>query len=444
VINVLGELLVRLYNLLWYPALPFALAALADDRESRRQRLGRGFAHGRALDHSKLPVWVHAASVGEIEGVRPVVEHLASERNDLEFIITTMTSAGRDAARQRLNRAAELAPLDHPRTVHSFLKHIRPALLLITETELWPNFLLQSAAGGTKLALINARLSCRSMKRYRLVQPLIANGLSRAHLILAQTTGDAERFIKLGAHPERIAVTGNVKYQLPEESEPVRAVIADFALGRPLLIAGSTAPGEEEVVLTAYRSLLESFPSLGLVLAPRHLQRVDQLVRTLSNAGFGFLRASQPRATRAPAKREGVRESATHHNEGARVDPRVLLLDTMGELASFYRLATVAFVGGSLRPGRGGQSLAEPAARSVPVLFGPYYENHRQLGDMLIAAGAGSVVRDARELAHAAAQWLTDPERRTMAGQRARSVLQQLAGNSEIVARHLCTLLPRR
>jgi 3-deoxy-D-manno-octulosonic-acid transferase len=439
VFDVLGGLFTRTYNLLWYPALPFVLAAVAEGPESWRQRLG--LTPGYTPDESKLRVWVHAASVGEIEGVRRVVEHLARERSDLDFIVTTMTPAGRDAARRWLKGAVQLAPLDHPRAVHCFLKRIRPVLLIIAETELWPNFLLQSPLAGAKLALINARLSSRSIKRYLLVYPLMARALSRADLILVQTTHDAERFLKLGVDPERLTVTGNVKYELSGDPQPVRPALRNFARGRPILIAGSTAPGEEEVVVTAYRSLLERFPALALVLAPRHLRRIDQVVSILRNAGLSYNRASQLHGIEARGG-QLLRELPRHGYEGAPANIQVLLLDTMGELASFYRFATVAFIGGSLRPGRGGQSLAEPAASSVPVLFGPYYENHRQLGDMLIAAGSGIVVGDASELAEAAGRWLTDPVRRATAGQRAYAVLQKLAGKSETVVRHLCALLP--
>jgi 3-deoxy-D-manno-octulosonic-acid transferase len=204
------------------------------------------------------------------------------------------------------------------------------------------------------------------------------------------------------------------------------------------LIAGSTAPGEEQIVLTAYRGLAARFPRLALVLAPRHLQRIEEVERLLRAAGFAYIRASE---SNPPPPSVTAVEKARAEQAAAR-SPQVLLLDTMGELGAFYQRATIAFVGGSLIAGRGGQSLAEPANLSVPVLFGPYHENYRQLGDALVAAGAGRVVRDAAQLADASANWLTDEAARNEAGRRARFVMEQLAGSTTTTVRYLCALLP--
>lgn len=428
-----------IYSSLWYPALPFALVAAGGDEQSRRERLGGVAPDADKINNGKLRVWLHAASVGEIEGARPVVQNLACIRPDLEFVITTMTPAGRDAARRRLNGVCQLAPFDHAAAVRAFVARIRPVLVIITETELWPNFFLQSAAANVRIALINARLSDRSMRRYRFIRPLLARALRRASAVLAQTVEDADRFCRLGAMPERVTVTGNAKYEVHGDSLPLRPMLASFARGQPILIAGSTGPGEEQIVLAAFRDLAERFPSLALVLAPRHLQRIDEVERALRGAGLAYVRASEsipPAATSAIADEKAAVE---HPAAGY---PKVLLLDTMGELGAFYQRATIAFVGGSLMPGRGGQSLAEPANASVPVLFGPYYENHRQLGDSLVAAGAGRIVRDAAQLAEASATWLADEVARSAAGQRARSVMEQLAGSTATTVNYLCALLP--
>src|SRR5262249_23103484 len=162
----------------------------------------------------------------------------------------------------------------------------------------------------------------------------------------------------------------------------------------PVLIAGSTAPGEEQIVLAAYSALLERFPSLALVLAPRHLQRIHEVRRALRSAGLAYTRASETNSFGTGGEKTSVGQAASTR-------PQILLLDTMGELGALYQRATIAFVGGSLMPGRGGQSLSEPANAAVPVLFGPFYENHRQLGDALVAADAGSVVSDATQMVNA-------------------------------------------
>jgi 3-deoxy-D-manno-octulosonic-acid transferase len=434
-----GVIWSRIYSTLWYPALPFALIAAGGDAQSRRERLGAMASEAAALDDWKPSVWLHAASVGEIEGARPVVQNLARIRPDLQFVITTMTLAGRDAARRRLNGISQLAPFDHAAAVRAFVAHIRPVLVIIAETELWPNFFLQSSAAGARIALINARLSTRSMKRYRMIRPLLARALRSASAVLTQTSEDADRFCKLGAAPERVAVTGNAKYEVRGDSTPLRPALAAFAAGRLILIAGSTAPGEEEIVLAAYHALAERFPSLALVLAPRHLQRVGDLERILRAAGLSYIRASESNSPTAAAAL--AVETAMAEDRAGRY-PDVLLLDTMGELAALYQRATIAFVGGSLMPGRGGQSPAEPANASVPVMFGPYYENHRQLGDSLVAAEAGRVIRDAAQLADASATWLADEAARNAAGQRARSVMERLAGSTATTVSYLCALLP--
>jgi 3-deoxy-D-manno-octulosonic-acid transferase len=464
-----GAIWSRIYSSLWYPAIPFLLVATGGgDAQSRHERLGCVIPEADMIGAGHLRVWLHAASVGEIEGVRPVVQSLARLRPDLEFVVTTMTPTGRDAARRRLKVICQLAPFDHAAAVRAFLARIRPVLVIITETELWPNFFLESAAAGAKVALINARLSIRSMSRYRLIRPLLVSALRRASVVLAQTAEDAERFCRLGAAPERVSVTGNAKYEVIDDSPPLRPGLASFAEERPILIAGSTGPGEEQIVLSAYRDLVDRFPSLALVLAPRHLERIDEVERVLRATGLAYIRASDSNPSATPGgdpERIGAR--STHSRKGenpttppdqgrerhkheprlsgaeaGRRPPQVLLLDTMGELGALYQSASIAFVGGSVTPGRGGQSLAEPANASVPVLFGPYYENHRQLGDALVAAEAGRIVRDAAQLADASAKWLTNEPARSTAGQRARSVMEQLAGSTAATVRHLCALLP--
>jgi 3-deoxy-D-manno-octulosonic-acid transferase len=474
--NLLGAVCLGVYRALWYLALPLAWAAAGGDRQSRRERLG-GTPSEADMGGGKVRVWVHAASVGEIEGVRPVIQSFARLRPDLEFVITTMTPAGRDAARRRVNRTCQLAPFDHAATVRAFLARVRPVLVIIAETELWPNYFFQSVAAGARIALINARLSIRSMRRYRLIRPLIARVLSRADIVLAQTAEDAERFRQLGAAPERITVSGNAKYELVGDSVPLRPGLAAFTRGRPIFIAGSTGPGEEKVVLTAFGALVQRFPTLALVLAPRHLERISEVERILRETKLSYTRASEANSHAAPeqcppktslghfhegstcedpvplpdqeAPRKGSsdarcvkQDTLVSNEEKTHGHPQVLLLDTMGELGALYQHAAVAFVGGSLAPGRGGQSLAEPANASVPVLFGPHYENHRQLGDALIAAAAGRVVLDASQLVDASSLWLADEAARVAAGRRARSAMEGLAGSTAITVRYLCGLLP--
>jgi 3-deoxy-D-manno-octulosonic-acid transferase len=413
----------RIYNAIWYPALPFALyAGGARTYRSQLERLGRAridFGEGAPR------IWMHAASVGEVEALRPVANRMLDGTRHARAVVTTMTAAGRDAAARRIPGAVAhlLAPLDFPPAVRAFLENVRPALVLIAETELWPNYFLESRRAGACVAIVNARLSERSLRRYQIARTLFRQVLECADRVLAQTENDALRFAQLGALPERIFVTGNTKLDLeglraPSELPPA---LRGFAHGRPLLVAGSTAPGEEAIVARAYANLRERFPALALVVAPRHLERAGEAGAALRAAGIDFVKATE----------------LAHQQGGA----PALLLDTMGDLRAMYPRAAVAFVGGSIERSRGGQNLAEPAIASVPVLFGPHHENQREVADALIAAGGGRVVRDAGEIAEACRAWLGDEAARCAVGSRARAAVEALGGGAEASLKHLQALV---
>jgi len=413
----------QLYNALWYPALPFALA-VAGGRDSaiRRERLG--YATPALAGDPTRRVWVHASSVGEIEAVRPVVIRLAREVPGLEVVLTTMTLTGREAARRRLRGLAAygLAPLDFKSAVRRFLSRVQPRLILIAETELWPNFFFEGARAVAKVILINGRMSERSLRRYRRVRGLLRATLARADRILVQTVADAARFRELGAPDDRLFVTGNTKFDLDDSTAILRPALEGFARGRPILVAGSTAPGEEAIVLSAYRGLVERFPALALAVAPRHLERVAEVESELRSSGIIYAKASTLTANAD--------------------DPAsVLLIDTMGDLRGFYQRATIAFVGGSMAPPRGGQSLSEPAAAAVPVLFGPHHENQRQVADAILADGGGAVTADSAELVARCMNWLSDERERRVAGIHAREVIERLADGARLTVDHLKPLL---
>jgi 3-deoxy-D-manno-octulosonic-acid transferase len=426
-------LMTALYNVLWYPALPFALIASGGSHAvNRRERLGTAaLAHAQGAPR----IWIHASSVGEVEAMRPVALGLMRDYPNATVVVTSMTAAGRAAARRRIAGAAayRLAPLDCGSSVRSFLAAVRPQFVLIAETELWPNYLIESARSGAKVAIINGRLSARSMRRYRYIRPLIAEALMHTSLVLTQTADDARRFRDLGASPANITVTGNTKFDLGDEVPPVRSVLDRFCTDRPVLVAGSTAPGEERMVLTAYRNLTERFPTLALVLAPRHLSRANEIAEEIRSAGFIYERASlMPEGDGTDPASIALPSSA---------DAPVLLLDTMGELRGLYTRATIVFVGGSMLPPRGGQNLAEPAAVSVPVIFGPHYENQQQAGDAILEAGGGRVVADAAQIESTCAEWLADHEARRAAGANALRAVERLAGGAAATLNHLSALI---
>ena len=418
-------MLSALYNLLWYPALPFALiAARPATMRDYRERMG----HGDFPKTEGAPrIWIHASSVGEIEAIRPVANGLLERHPGAIMVVTTMTTAGRDAALSRIPGASAwmLAPLDNRRAVRFFLERVRPRLVLITETEIWPNYFIESVRSGATVAVVNGRISVRSMRRYLRARSLFEDALGHATLILTQSDDDARRYAKfsLGA---KVVVTGNTKIEAAENEEkaqPIRPELLAFGAERKILIAGSTAPGEVAVIVDAYRELRKDFPQLALTIAPRHLDRTPEVETALREASLAYVKASE------------LSSSSTGNNAD------VLILDTMGELRAFYRRGSIAFVGGSLAPGRGGQNPAEPALVEVPVLIGPYHENQREIVSSLVSSGSARIVKDARDIVSAASSWLADDEARRQAGRNARASVSKRSGGAQLALKQLEALI---
>ncbi len=419
-------MLSAIYNILWYPALPFALvAAHPANMRDYRERMGRGDFPGIA---GAPRIWIHAASVGEIEAIRPVANGLLERHPGAVMAITTMTATGREAAMRRIPGAAAwmLAPLDNRRAVRSFLEHLRPSVVLITETEIWPNYFLESARAGATIAVVNGRISERSMRRYMRARGLFRDALGRAKLILAQSNEDAQRYARFDL-PAKIVVTGNTKIEAANAAaaseEPIRPALMAFASGRKIFIAGSTAPGEDAEVAEAYRELRKEFPHLALTIAPRHLERTPDVEHALRAASLDYVKASELNPQRTGR------------------DADVLILDTMGELRGFYRCGSIAFVGGSLAPGRGGQNPAEPAMVEVPVLIGPYHENQREIVSSMASSGGAQIVRNAAEIVSAASKWLGDDAAREAAGASARASASKGSGGAQIGLKQLEALI---
>ncbi len=414
----------EVYNFLWFPALPFALiAARPHSLSDLRQRLGRG----DFPDTAGAPrIWIHAASVGEIEAIRPIATGLMQAYPGAVLAITTMTAMGRAAAQRRIPDATAwmLAPLDTRKAVRRFIRRVQPSLVIIAETELWPNYFLESASFGAKIAILNGRLSDRSLRRYLRVRGLFEQVLSTASVILTQSREDARRYMEFESNT-KIVVTGNTKIEEKSEAieEPPRPELMAFASGRPILVAGSTAPGEEAVIVGAYLELRKKFPTLALAIAPRHLDRIDEVEKVLEGASIRYVKASQLDARNPPGEAD------------------VLVLDTMGELRTFYRRAAIAFVGGSLAPGRGGQNPAEPAMNAVPVLIGPYHENQQEITAGLMRSGGARIVGNARDLTTACTKWLEDEEGRIAAGRNARHAIRRRGGGAKVALMQLQALI---
>ncbi len=402
-----------LYNVLVYLAAPVAILAqlwrsLRD--ASYRERLGERFGLGPAIPGDTI--WIHAVSVGEVQAAQPLIAQLQKRHPRYGILLTTVTPTGAARARLLFGDRVHLryVPLDLPGSVRRFFDRVQPKLAMILETELWPNLYGECGRRGVPLVLASARISPRSVGKYRRLVPLFRRTLSHGIVIAAQSEPDAERFHSIGATPKRTHVTGNIKFDFQPPAgieEQGRRWRDENAPGRPVWVAGSTHEGEEAIVLDAHRRVLERFPDALLVLVPRHPQRFESVRELL-------------------AKRH---ERAAFRSSGAPVSPAtsVLLGDTMGELMVFYAAADVAFVAGSLVP-IGGHNLLEPASVGRPVLTGPNNFNGEEIAQLLMDAGAAVAVTGTGELAHAVKGLLGDARLRSVMGAAGRAVLDANRG----------------
>lgn len=408
-----------LYTLLVYLAAPAVILGEAwrGLRERRgdarlRQRFGFGARVGPGS------TWVHAVSVGEVQAAAPLVRALLRQSSGRPVVLSTVTSTG--AARARALFGDDLvlryAPLDLPGAVHRFFERVQPDRAVIVETELWPNLLAECRRRDVPLVIASARLSPRSVARYRRLASLFGRALSGRTTIAAQSEVDAERFRSIGVDAGRVSVTGNIKFDI-ELPAGIREQGATWrqeqAASRPLWVAGSTHEGEEALLLDAHALLRRDVPQALLVLVPRHPGRFPAVAQMLERRGLRWER----RSVAAPVDR----------------GTEVLLGDTMGELPLFYAGADVAFVGGSL-VAVGGHNLLEPAALAVPIVTGPYNFNGQEIHDKLMAAGAVSTVHDASGLAAELERLLDDPVARREQGE---CGLEVVAANRGAVGRVL-------
>jgi 3-deoxy-D-manno-octulosonic-acid transferase len=367
---------------------------------SYRANLGERWGFGRRV--APHGVWLHAVSVGEVQACAPLVGALRRSHPQLPLTVTTFTPTGAARARALFGDVADVryVPFDLPGAVRRFLRRVEPRLAVIFETELWPNLYRECRRRRVPLVLASARISERSLGRYRRLGALFTEAVSSAALVAAQGEGDAARFKALGAAPGSTHVTGNLKFDfelpagLAERGRRLRSV---YAVRRPLWVAGSTHEGEEAAVLEAQRLVRSRHAQALVVIAPRHPPRFDAVAALLASAGVAWVRRSDGEDAAAAAAAE------------------VLLLDSLGELLEFYAAADVAFVGGSLVP-VGGHNLLEPAALGVPVLTGPHNFNGAEVMRLLSARGAALIVGSPAELGARVSALLDDPQERERIG----------------------------
>jgi len=415
------------YNLALFVALvlgsPWWLWRMAATRKYRRgisQRLGKlrpglaDQAEAARRNHQSI-VWLHAVSVGEVLAVSRLVEDLDRALPGFRLLISTTTLTGQELARRRFGADRVFyCPLDLPWAVARYLAALQPTLLILAETEFWPNLLSACFRRGIPVSVVNARISDRSFPRYRRLGWFWRPILSRLDRVLAQSELDAERLGAIGCRPDRVTVAGNLKFDVRATSESVTARrLKSAAHGSRFVVAGSTLEGEESGLLEAWPRLLAADPNLCLILAPRHPERFAAVA--------GLLRSFPFRWTQRSAW-----PSDTASSPSQLAPSEIILLDSIGELASIYSLAAVAFVGGSLIPA-GGHNPLEPAQFGVPIIMGPHYANFRAIVDDLIAHRSIRII-DHQELAAALVELLTNSTEASAMGARGREVFEAQSG----------------
>jgi 3-deoxy-D-manno-octulosonic-acid transferase len=376
-------------------------------------------------------IWIHAVSVGEVLTARPLARDLRARYPRLRIFVSTTTMTGQAIARRLQDvDGVFYFPFDLGVFVRRTLELVRPRLFIMMETEIWPNLLRECRKRGVKTAIVNGRLSQRSYPRYRFVRGFMARVLDDVDSFCVQSEESARRFIDLGASPGRVTVTGSLKFDSLDvapagvQARPRDRVLRYFRLSasRPVIVAGSTMKGEEGTVLTAFRRIRATLPNTLLILAPRHLERAAEVEQQCRHEGFRVSRRSELPIDAEP-----------------RAD--IVVLDTLGELATIYQLATVAFVGGSLVD-TGGHNILEPAVFGKPIVFGPYMSNFAEIAHAFVGNAAGVQLKSERELADTMVALMTDPVRRARLGAAARALVEANRGAKDKSMAVLTQLLP--
>ena len=364
-------------------------------------------------------LWLHAVSVGEVGVAAVLVPALLRKKPELKIVLSTVTQTGRNEARKILGVEQLIyLPLDFPVIVRSALRRIRPSMIALIETEIWPNLVVEAAKRNIPVSIVNGRLSERSYHKYKCFQFFFSSLLKRFRDVLARGKGDAERFLDLGA--TSVQISGNVKYDVPPP--PQELPHGAYGLGEceQVIVAGSTHPGEEKLIGEVLSSVQRKMAGVGLLLAPRHLERVAQVEADLQNAGLFPVRWSHIK------------------NSGGKYE--VIILDAMGELADAYGYAAMAIIGGSFIP-HGGQNPIEAARWAVPCLCGPHMENFAEVTCEMVKQGGAIQLSGRENLETAVMKWLDDPVSRKRAGEAARRVVQNNRGASDRTAEYIVQVL---
>lgn len=369
-------------------------------------------------------IWFHAVSVGEVMASFPLIRALACSCRDRGVWLSTVTSAGQEVAKTKAQgiRGTFYLPYDLPWSVKRAITRLRPSLFVTAETEIWPNLLMSMKSHGIPSAMVNGRISDRSFPRYRQFKALFKTVLECFEVFCMQSQESAERILAMGADPHKVHVVGNLKFDIstPRVDASHWRSLLGIPEGAQVWVAGSTHPGEEEEILNAFLRISNKYPNLYLVIAPRAPERFEEVETMVACTGIPVRRRSRPGKTNA----------------------RVILLDTIGELAQLYALATVVFVGGSLKQ-RGGHNPLEAAVHGKPVVFGPHMENFREIASFLLEAEAARCTGNREELVHLVEEILAKPELGENMGRNGRAVLAAHRGATQRTMQLLEPLLEK-
>ena len=399
-------------------AFPYYLVRCRKYLPTLRDRLG--LLNLPQLQHS---IWVHAVSVGEVKAVEKLLEGLRREFPDKTLVVSTATPAGQVLARQRRDVIDHTFyfPIDLPWCVLRSLNRVNPEMVIIAETEIWPNFLRACRRRGTRVLMINGRISDKSFARYRIVRRWLRRVFEDYTIMGMQSETDRQRIEAIGADPQKVAVFGNLKYDVVSSGKPLDPPLVTFlADWHQIWIAASTMPGEEEFVLNSFSELRKKHSDLKLIIAPRHTDRFAAVEELVKSRGLSCIRRTQL------------------GNSG-----NVLLLDTIGELAAVLAYATVVFMGGSLVP-KGGHNILEPARQRKPIVFGPHMENFRDMTRLFMDANAAIQIQEASQLVPSIEGLLSNPEQASELGRNAYAVALSNTGATDRVLKFFQPVEARR
>lgn len=415
------DLLYVIAGLVYLPFLCYQMLVLGKNRRGWAERFGAG----PTPSGDGARIWIHAVSLGEVNATRSLVDEIKRRRPDCEVVISATTDTGYAAARRMYPDLVVFRyPLDFSWVVRRVLSRIRPTAVILLELEVWPNLIEIAAQRGIAVCIANGRVTeAKSMRRFRkpVIRGIARKMFSRIAWTAAQDDTYAKRFIELGVEGSRVHVVGNLKFDTADLGETIpgadalaEAMAIDQA--QPLIVAGSTGPGEEEMILNAYKALREKRPELQLAVIPRKPERFNEVARLIESAGFACRRRSQSPGSGQPPPSQDR--------------PTVFLGDTMGELRKFYNLATVVFVGRTLVP-LGGSDLIEVAALARPMCYGPFIENFADADAQLRHADGAMLVERPEELARTLGRLLDDPDVATAMGRRAQAVVASNKGATQ-------------